>query len=222
MLSFLKGHSLLLLLILAAVFTIVWLWLMRERLSAKPYSLVLLAIVHVLYGVFTVKIFAFAEAGFDQSSAGNMSLFGAVFLMPPAYWLGAKLFKRDPRVVFDVFAVCMIFTLLCARCNCLIAGCCQGKLIPGSEARYPTREIEIVFYLVLLEVLIYRLRKKKANGALYPIYMVSYGVLRFVLEFFRESDQLSTLHRAHYWSILSLVLGLLALFILRKKTKKGA
>ena len=186
------------------------------------YAAIPLAILHTLYGVLCVKLFAFAESGFDGDKFGGMSLFGAVFLMPPAYWLGAKLTKRKNSDVFDVFVVCMVFTLLCARCNCLFAGCCKGIVIPGSENRYPTREIEIAFYLILLEVLIYLTRKKKAEGKLYPIYMVSYGALRFVLEFFRESDQLSTLHRAHYWSILCFLIGLTALLILRKKSKKGA
>ena len=118
----------------------------------KWYVAFCLSILHVAYGVFCVKAFAVLEG--NPISNGAMSLFGAVFFMPVAYWLGAKLTKRDVAEVFDIFAPCMIFTLLCARVNCLFAGCCQGRLIPGMEPwRFPTRELELVFYIVFLAIL---------------------------------------------------------------------
>ena len=58
------------------------------------YVAIPIAIVHTLYGVLTVKVFAFLETGFDKASIGNMSLFGGVFFMPLAYWLGAKISRR--------------------------------------------------------------------------------------------------------------------------------
>ena len=88
----------------------------------KWYAALPISICHTLYGVLTVTVFAFLETGFDSNSLGNMSLFGGVFFMPLAYWLGAKLSKRKMADVFDIFTICMIFTLMCARINCIIAG----------------------------------------------------------------------------------------------------
>lgn len=88
---------LLILLSVGAAFTAVWLALLRKRLNMAWYVAIMIAIAHTVYGVLTVKAFAFLETGFDKASLGNMSLFGGVFLMPLAYWLGAK-FQRDrPR-----------------------------------------------------------------------------------------------------------------------------
>lgn len=70
---------LLILLSVGAASTSVWLILMRKRLNLRWYAAIPLAIFHTIYGVFTVKAFAFLETGFDKASLGNMSLFGGVF-----------------------------------------------------------------------------------------------------------------------------------------------
>lgn len=144
-----------------------WLVLMRDRLNMAWYAAIPLAIFHTIFGVLTVKAFAFLETGFDKATLGNMSLFGGVFFMPVAYWLGAKLFKRPMKETFDVFTPCMIFTVMCARVNCILSGCCRGLPIPGTNGmRFPTREAEIVFYLILLAVLCPRIWKERRRDAL--------------------------------------------------------
>ena len=157
----------------------------------------------------TVKVFAFLEAGFNTDSLGNMSLFGGVFFMPLAYWLGAKLSKRSYREVFDVFTPCIIFTVMCARISCIVSGCCIGLPIPGMNGvRFPTREAEILFYIILLICLCPRVLKGKYRGQAYPIYMISYGAFRFVVEFFRSADTSSVFHSAHIWALIALTIGI--------------
>lgn len=205
------GDKIILILLLSAgaVFTAVWLVLLRKRLDMPWYAAIPLAILHTVYGVLTVKVFAFLEAGFNTDSLGNMSLFGGVFFMPLAYWLGAKLSKRSYREVFDVFTPCMIFTVMCARINCIVSGCCIGLPIPGMNGvRFPTREAEILFYIILLICLCPRVLKGKYRGQAYPIYMISYGAFRFVVEFFRSADTSSVFHRAHIWALITLIIGI--------------
>ena len=200
---------LILLLSAGAVFTAVWLVLLRKRLDMPWYAAIPLAILSTVYGVLTAKVFAFLESGFNTDSFGNMRLFGVVFFMPLAYWLGAKLSKRSYREVFDVFTPCMIFTVMCARINCIVSGCCIGLPIPGMNGvRFPTREAEILFYIILLICLCSRVLKGKYRGQAYPIYMISYGAFRFVVEFFRSADTSSVFHRAHIWALITLIIGI--------------
>lgn len=184
-----------------------WLVLMRDRLNMAWYAAIPLAIFHTIFGVLTVKAFAFLETGFDKATLGNMSLFGGVFFMPVAYWLGAKLFKRPMKETFDVFTPCMIFTVMCARINCILSGCCTGLIIPGTQLRCPTRELELVYYIVMLILLIPRVKKDENPGTCYPLYMASYGAFRFIIEFFREADSAGLFHRAHLWAMITLLLG---------------
>ena len=212
--SFFAQYSIYIMLSIAAIINIDWLIHVRKRINMPWYAAVLLGALHVVYGVFCVRVFARMEG----AGSGSMSLFGAVFFMPVAYYLGAKLFKRPMAEVFDLFAVPMIFTLLCARCNCLIAGCCLGTFIPGMELRWPTREVEVIFYAAFLIVFIPRVLKKKTHGEVYPFYMLSYGVLRFILEFLRVTDRTESLfHLSHVWALISAGIGLAFVLYLRKK-----
>ena len=73
--------------------------------------------------------------------------------------------------------------------------------------RFPTREAEIVFYLILLAVLCPRIWKERLQGRAYPVYMMCYGAFRFIIEFFREADSAGLFHRAHLWAMITLLLG---------------
>lgn len=213
-----SDHALLILLAAGTVFTFCWLCLLRKRLRMKWYAAILISILHTVYGVFTVKVFAFMETGFSAGSLDNMSLFGGIFFMPLAYWLGARLFKRSCADVFDIFTICMIATVMCARVNCILAGCCQGNLIPGLDGvRWPTRELEIVFYIVLIAILARKILAGKMQGEAYPIYMTAYGIFRFVIEGFRDSESGTLIHLGHVWALLSMIIGFSIYAELRKK-----
>lgn len=219
MIAFIQENRLLLLLGLAAVVTFIWLLQFRARLRMKWYAALGLSILHVIYGVICVKIFAVLEG--NGVSSGAMSLFGAVFFMPLAYWLGARLMRRKVSEVFDIFAPCMIFTLLCARVNCLFAGCCLGRVIPGLEPwRFPTRELEMIFYIAFLAIMASRILRGKTYGQVYPLYMFSYGIVRGVLECFRVAATDGIFHLSHIWAFLAFSLGL-ALYV-EIKRRHGA
>lgn len=216
----LRGHVLLLLLTVASVGAFVWLMLLRKRLNMTWYAALALAILHTVFGVLCVRVFARMEG----AGSGAMSLFGGVFFMPVAYFIGAKLTKRPMAEVFDIFAVAMIFTLLLARCNCLVAGCCLGRYIPGTVLRWPTRELEIVFYIVFLALIAPRVWRSETGGKVYPLYMAAYGAFRAVIECFRESSSQTLFHVSHIWAFLALALGL-SIYIEqsnreKKKTRK--
>ncbi|WP_446806998.1 prolipoprotein diacylglyceryl transferase family protein [Hominenteromicrobium mulieris] len=170
----------------------------------KWYAVLILSVLHTAIGVCSVKVFAFLESG----DIGNMSLFGGVFFMPAAYWLGAKLTKRPYCKVCDVFTPCMLFTLMCARVNCIVAGCCSGLVIPETHFHFPTRELEILYYVVMLILLVPRVKKSKNPGGIYPLYMASYGAFRFIDEFFRTSSTGMLFHLSHVWAAIAFAAGL--------------
>lgn len=196
--------TLLAVLTVGTAFTFLWLMLCKERLRIKWYAVLILSVLHTAIGVCSVKVFAFLESG----DIGNMSLFGGVFFMPAAYWLGAKLTKRLYCKVCDVFTPCMLFTLMCARINCIVSGCCTGLAIPGTHFHFPTRELEIFYYIVMLILLIPRVKKSKNPGSIYPLYMASYGAFRFIDEFFRTSSTGMLFHLSHVWAAIAFAAGL--------------
>ena len=217
MIKFLMGNILYVLLAVGVVFNLFWLGGNKSKLKMNTAGVVLFSVIHTVVGVLFVKTFAFLESG----TFNGMSIFGAVFFMPLAYFLGAKLFKRNIADVFDVFTVCMVFTLLLARLNCIFEGCCLGLPIPFIEgARWPTREAEIVLYIAFLILFANKATKKVSTGVLYPIYMIWYGVFRFTIEWFREAKYfVGFFHISHIWAILSIVVGVCIYLYITKKNK---
>lgn len=220
LLTWLSDHALILLLGCGTLFNVYWLHRCRERLHLRWLSVLLLSVLHTVLGVLSVKVFALFETG----NFSNMSLFGGVFFMPLFYWGVAKLAKQKAADVFDVFTICLVFTLMCARLNCMISGCCLGAHIPIeglTHLRFPTRELELLFYVLLLSRLWRKVVTGSARGMIYPIYMISYGIFRFVTETLRVSDRTdSILHVSHLWALLSLGIGISIYGELQKKEKK--
>lgn len=218
--TWLTDHALILLLGCGTLFNVYWLHRCRERLHLRWPSVLLLSVLHTVLGVLSVKVFALFETG----NFSNMSLFGGVFFMPLFYWGVAKLAKQKAADVFDVFTICLVFTLMCARLNCMISGCCLGAHIPIeglTHLRFPTRELELLFYVILLSRLWRKVLSGSARGMIYPIYMISYGIFRFVTETLRFSDRTdSILHISHLWALLSLGIGISIYGELQKKEKK--
>ena len=219
--EFITDHFLLFVLVVAAVFTLLWLSRFRDRLKMGWPVTAFVTVLHVLYGVFCVKAFAFLESGAASDGFSKMSIFGATFFMPVGYFLGAKLTKRKASDVFDVFIIPMVFTLACSRVNCLVSGCCSGIPFFGMSFHWPTREIEIIYYLLFIAILAPRILKKKTKGEVYPLYMLSYGVLRFLLEFVRVSSSPSLLHLTHLWAAVALTLGLAIWLEQRARQRRG-
>lgn len=220
LLTWLSDHALILLLGCGTLFNVYWLHRCRERLHLRWLSVLLLSVLHTVLGVLSVKVFALFETG----NFSNMSLFGGVFFMPLFYWGVAKLAKQKTADVFDVFTICLVFTLMCARLNCIISGCCLGAHIPIeglTHLRFPTRELELLFYVILLSRLWRKVLSGSARGMIYPIYMISYGIFRFVTETLRVSSRAnSILHISHLWALLSLGIGISIYGELRRKEKK--
>lgn len=218
--TWLTDRALFILLGCGTLFNVYWLHRCRERLHLRWLSVLLLSVLHTVLGVLSVKVFALFETG----NFSNMSLFGGVFFMPLFYWGVAKLAKQKAADVFDVFTICLVFTLMCARLNCIISGCCLGAHIPIeglTHLRFPTRELELLFYVLLLSRLWRKVLSGSARGMIYPIYMISYGIFRFVTETLRFSDRTnSILHVSHLWALLSLGIGISIYGELRKKEKK--
>ena len=204
---------------IGTIFNIFWIGKFKSRLNLSSASVLAISILHTICGVTCVRLFAIMEAGFDVSKAGNFSLFGGVFFMPLIYFALSKVFKRRISEAFDIFTICIMFTLMCARISCVISGCCEGRIIPGMSIHYPTREAEIIFYLVMIIWLGKKVVEGKLQGRAYPIYMIAYGIFRFIDEWFRFASESALVHPAHFWSLFCLIIGLSINTEMKKKEK---
>lgn len=215
------SYRLILFLILTAAIGSLILYRYRKDLNLGLISAIILAILHTVAGVFSVKLFSGLEKG-TLSLNNGMSLFGAIFFMPVFYIIVNSFFRRDKAYVFDDMSMCGMTALMCVRINCIITGCCRGaKISQNSILRWPTREVEIIFWALLLTYSIYKKEKGYIKGTMYPLMMISYGCFRFIIEFLRDNEAVvGPLHYGHVWALISLAIGSMSFYMICSKPKK--
>ena len=117
------------------------------------------------------------------------------------------------------------------RIGCLFAGCCHGHITEewygiwnasvGAKT-VPIPLYEAIFLFVLSAVMIVLLFKFHSKDTM-AIYLVSYGIWRFIIEFFRDDyrgDFIPGLSPSQFWSIIMVIGGIAIFFIYRYFDKK--
>ena len=146
-----------------------------------------------------------------------------------------KVKKLDAETYFDVTAPAIPLFHSIARIGCFLGGCCYGvesdfgftfshSLAPGVNgvSRFPVQLLESGLNMILFLVLWQLLRKNKCKGYLFPIYLMSYAVIRFSDEFLRGDAYrgfIFGISTSQFISIL-LFLGALVYIVIKKQRKK--
>lgn len=117
------------------------------------------------------------------------------------------------------------------RIGCFFAGCCYGKPTDSflgvkfpelPERVHPTQLYEAAFLFALFGVLLYLLMKGKGRHN-FPIYLIAYGIFRFLLEFVRDDPRgklLGVLTPSQVWSLVMVIAGA-ALIYMRTRPALG-
>jgi len=116
------------------------------------------------------------------------------------------------------------------RVGCFMAGCCYGKptdswigiVFPGVGKVIPTNLMEAIFLAILTVVLVILAFKFNLKYNL-SIYLMSYGIWRFIIEFFRGDDRGSYflgMSPGQWFSILAIIGSIVLFFFFRHNSKK--
>ncbi len=145
---------------------------------------------------------------------GGVSFFGTVLFLPLLMLAFCLIFKKEYKKWLDFITPTVPVELASIRIGCFLSGCCYGRAASFGCAmafdpetlRIPTQLIEFVFDVAMVVILfMYEKKRGKESGLLYPLFLVMYGVVRFVIEFFRDNPTLFTF--AHLFSIMSILVG---------------
>ena len=72
---------------------------------------------------------------------------------------------------------------------------------PTRQLRHPSQLYEAFFEGIVLFIILWSLRKKKTfDGFFFSLYLIGYGMIRFIIEFLREPD----MHLGFIWASLSM------------------
>lgn len=140
------------------------------------------------------------ELFFQQWFSGTYETFHSCIILPIfLLWVMMRMMKLSPLEMFDTFFVYIPLAHAIGRVACLLVGCCWGNLITitlfGKVVQF---ENPIPLYELIMNVIIYRLlsrlhdriyssdARKIYSGMIIALYLVFYGMVRFVLEIFRK------------------------------------
>ena len=157
---------------------------------------------------------------------GGTSFYGAVFFVPVLFIVLFKLFGLTYDVCMDLCAPAECIMLVIMKIQCLLSGCCKGKVIfVGSENEFifPSQIAELLNAFAIGIILLLISRNKKLRGIIYPVYMLIYGTTRLALNCFRADLSVFAigLPAGHFWSILSILTGGIWLIIYNTRCKKS-
>lgn len=168
---------------------------------------------HLLYAITRIGDISAAFAAYSQydslwdfmkyllNLSSGMVFYGGLYggLLAGFIWVRHKGYPRADMC--DVFAVTIPFFHMFGRVGCFFAGCCYGiecdhgfsgrVLSDGSKesvVRLPVQLIEAGILFLLFAVLLVLFLTNRAKGRLLSIYLLSYGVIRFMTEFFRGDE----------------------------------
>lgn len=122
----------------------------------------------------------------------------------------------------DRFAMILPFSIGIGRIGCFIAGCCRGEPWDGMFAityednipRHPAQIYDMLFNFVLGFIFIQLYRRKLLHGRLFALYMICYGIFRFISEFWRETIKAFDGYSAYQWMAVAMVIvGMVALVV---------
>lgn len=155
------------------------------------------------------------------------ALGGAVIFLV-VYFIFRKKYKKTRLAdVISLIPCCIFIAHGFGRVGCFFAGCCYGKVTHSflgvkfpylSEPVYPTQLYEAAFLFIMFGVCSYLLLKKNFRHNL-SLWLISYGIFRFFIEFLRGDARgsfIPGLSPSQFWSIIMVVLGVGCYFLLRE------
>lgn len=137
------------------------------------------------------------------------------------------LYKLDAVRFFDMAVPCLALAQAFGRIGCFLNGCCYGIPYDGPGAvhypvgayppagigLFPAQLTESAFLFIFTLILLAVLWKSKAPGIATGFYLMTYGIFRFINEFFRSDPRgnIGFLSTSQFISLAIIVLGVLFL-----------
>ena len=131
---------------------------------------------------------------------GGAAVFLAIYFGVGHFLFRDGYHKTHLHDLLDIAACCITAAHGFGRLGCLMAGCCYGAATDAWYGIYmvnlghkviPVQLYEAIFLFALSALLIYRFLKGKRYGM--PIYMLTYGVWRFLIEYLRDDERGQTI-----------------------------
>lgn len=168
-------------------------------------------------------------------------LIGGAATFLTVYFIMRKKYVNNFMDVISIIPCCILLAHGFGRIGCFFAGCCYGietdswlgiRFSGMINKVYPTQLFEALFLFIMFGATSYLALKKNFKHN-FSVYLISYGVFRFLLEYIRGDDRgafFGILSPSQFWSIILVLIGVGLIFFVnyyynnldnKSKSKKG-
>lgn len=169
------------------------------------------------------------EAGFKLG--GGITFIGgllggaACFLI--VYFIFRNKYKSKLTDILSIVPSCILIAHGFGRIGCFFAGCCHGVETDSflgvqfphlDNPVHPTQLYEAAFLFIMFGVCSYLVLKKNFKHNM-SLYLITYGVFRFLVEYIRGDERgklLSIMSPSQFWSIVMIIGGVVLYFCFKK------
>ncbi|MFP3154396.1 prolipoprotein diacylglyceryl transferase [Lachnospiraceae bacterium ZAX-1] len=130
---------------------------------------------------------------------GGFVFYGGLLGAFVGIFIYTKQYKLDTGKMIEIMAPSFPLIHAFGRVGCFCAGCCYGKpfhdpiglyftksqIAPHDVSLFPIQLLEALCNLLLFAIMAILFRKKETKGQAIAVYLCSYAILRFGLEFMR-------------------------------------
>ncbi|MBR3298285.1 MAG: prolipoprotein diacylglyceryl transferase [Clostridia bacterium] len=236
---------------LAFILAIVLSYFRAKKAGKNPEIILDLAIAAIVIGLgcaYLLYIFvtypldkiwkSITDGSFSVFKSGGLVFYGGVIGGALAVIGYLKLIKKQK--VWDYSAI-IVPTIPLAhavgRIGCFLAGCCYGKCVdtpisviytnpiggaPTGTPVFPIQLVESACNIVVFVILLLYVGRQLKRGSVLFLYMILYGIERFVLEYFRYDEIRGIflgLSTSQWISIAMVVIGAVGLMLSFKREK---
>ncbi len=211
---------------------------MKKGVSTNlEIALTISGIVGIVCAVLFQNLYDLIEKGKDYKWTWAMTFFGGLIGGTAMFFLlyFVVLKKKNPPFLTPLMTIagpCVPFAHGLGRIGCFLDGCCYGKetdsifgikFATTTTKVWPTNLFEAIFLLLLAGILFYLAYRHRSRYT-FPIYMMSYGVFRFLIEFLRGDHRgnfIPGISPSQFWSLLLLIGGIIYLVYILLDEKKN-
>ncbi|WKY43990.1 prolipoprotein diacylglyceryl transferase [Eubacteriaceae bacterium ES2] len=135
--------------------------------------------------------------------SGGSVFFGGLLGGVMGGYFYTRIYKLNPILFFDAAVPCLSLAQAFGRIGCFFNGCCygigydgfcsvtfpEGAYPPAGVSLFPTQLTESLFLFILSGLLLWHLKKSRKPGHTTGLYLISYGIFRFLIEFLRADPR---------------------------------
>jgi len=220
------------------VFAIIMSYFRAKAYGLRKYAIIDIALLAIIFGFLGAKLlYVFVE--YKAFFLKPLSVLGSDGFVVYGGIIGgvtaAVIYCRKKNIsfmsYFDLAMPAVAVAQGFGRIGCFLAGCCygcestflgvifpEGSIAPAGVPLLPTQLISSAGNFLIALVLVLCARKIKTRGHIGALYLLLYGVGRFIIEFFRNDvrGSVGTLSTSQFISIF-FVIGAVVMFVINKK-----